>query len=193
MSTSGTCRSARNSVMPSVRFVTSASGVVRASSRHFSAMSAFVVQILRPRTTVAAVDLDGPRRDVRGVGAGVGLGDAERHVEVAGRDPRQVRRPSSHRCRASRPGSSRRSERWMAEQPFMHAPDAAISSSRIDASVMPARRRRTPRGWRCRPNRAVGEGLVERPRELVGRVLLPPVLVGEVGADPMHPLTDVQM
>ena len=29
-------------------------------------------------------------------------------------------------------------DRWIAEQPFIAAPDAAISSSTIDASVMPA-------------------------------------------------------
>ena len=28
-------------------------------------------------------------------------------------------------------------DRWMAEQPFIAAPDAATSSSTIDASVMP--------------------------------------------------------
>ena len=36
--------------MPSVRLATSSSGVVRASSRHFSAMWPLVFQILRPRT-----------------------------------------------------------------------------------------------------------------------------------------------
>ena len=34
-------------------------------------------------------------------------------------------------------GSIPKIDRWMAEQPFIAAPDAATSSSTIDASVMP--------------------------------------------------------
>ena len=57
MSTSGRCRSARSSVMPSVRRAHSSSGVVRTSSRTFSQSGALVVQTLRPaHDVVVAVE-----------------------------------------------------------------------------------------------------------------------------------------
>ena len=89
-STPSAWRSTRNSVMPCVGLSHCSSGVVRVSSRMRSASSAFDVHTLRPLIDVVVAVAHGAGRDARRVGAGVGLGDAERDVQRAGGDVGQV-------------------------------------------------------------------------------------------------------
>ena len=90
MSTLSRSSGAKNSVMPAVFFGDLARvAVVRHSRNIRSASCASRDPHLLPGDEVSAVDLAGERRDARGVGAGVGLGDRERHVQVAACGARQ--------------------------------------------------------------------------------------------------------
>jgi hypothetical protein len=131
---------------------------------------------------VAAVHLRRPGGDVGGVGAGVGLGDAEGHVEVAPHHPREVRRLHGVRAvlhhrvhpehrevdgRAAVEAGPRRRD-LLEHDRGLGDPGAAATELLRDGDAHPP---------------GVRERLVERPRELVPLVAPPPVLVGEVRAD----------
>ena len=85
-------------------------GVVRTSSSTHRSTGPCVVHTFGPGDDVVVAVPHGPGLDGRGVGPGVGLGDAERDVQIepsatAGEDLGD----SVRRCRTSRPGSCRRS------------------------------------------------------------------------------------
>ena len=190
MSTSGFCRSTISSVMPSVGLAHSSSGVVRTSSRHISQNGAFVVHTFAPvHDVLVAVAARRAGADRRGVGAGVGFGDTERDVQLAGGDPGQhllgeFGRPvAAHRLHPEdrqvdrRAAVHRRTGRGDLLEHHRRLGDPLPAAAELlgDGDADPA---------------AVGERVVEVPRELVRLVLLGPVLVGVVGADALDPLAD---
>ena len=87
-------------------------------------------------------------------------------------------------------GSMPKIDRWMAEQPFIAAPDAATSSRTIDASVMPRPAAAVLLGDGDADPTPFGHRPVEVPRELVVLVVVPPVGVVEAGAHGAHALAD---
>jgi hypothetical protein len=127
--------------------------------------------------------------DRRGVGAGVGLGDAERDVQVAGGDPGQHL--------SGELGRTVPTNRLHAEDRQVHGRAAVHRSAGRSDLLEHHRRLADPLtaaavllGDRDAHPTACSERLVEVPRELVGLVLRRPVLVREVGADPADALAD---
>ena len=122
--------------MPSVRFVHSASGVVRASRSTFEDSFAFEVQTFCPRT----MKLSPSRRAnvlIEGVsepafGSVMPNATWRRPPAASGRTRCFI---SAVPCRTT--GLRPKMVRWSAVAPFIAAPEAEISSSRIEASVMP--------------------------------------------------------
>ena len=110
---------------------------MRASSRHLAATCALVFQILRPRmrqppsTGVARVEMF-----VVSVPASGSVTPNDTCRSPAATCGRYVAFIASEPWWTT--GFMPNTDRWIAEQPFRQAPDAAISSSRIDASVIPA-------------------------------------------------------
>ncbi len=122
--------------MPSVGFTHSSRGVVRTSSRHISQNGAFVVHTLAPVTTYSS-----PSRTARVRMEVVSVPASGSVTPNAMWSSPDATRGSTWATSSGEPwrrtGSRPKIDRWMAEHPFMAAPDAAISSSITDASVMP--------------------------------------------------------
>ncbi len=122
--------------MPSVGLAHSSSGVVRTSRRHISQYGALVVHTLAPCTTYSSPSRTARVRiDVVSVPAS---GSVTPNATCS--SPEATRVSTSLASSGDpwrRTGSIPKIDRWIAEQPFIAAPDAAISSSITDASVMP--------------------------------------------------------
>ena len=189
MSTSGFCRSTISRVMPSVGLAHSSRGVVRTSSRHISQNGAFVVHTFAPCTTYSSPSRTARVRiDVVSVPAsGSVTPNATCSSPEATRvstSLRELGRPvAAHRLHPEdrqvdrRAAVHRRAGRGDLLEHHRRLGDALAAAAVLlgDGDADPA---------------ALGERVVEVPRELVGLVLLRPVLVGEVGADPSDPLAD---
>jgi hypothetical protein len=136
MVTAGSRSGARNRVRPSVRLAHSPAGVVRVSSRTRSDSSAFDVHTLRPVTRYPPPSRSALVRMavVSRPASGSVTPNATCSSPVATRG-RYLRLSSSEPCRTT--GCMPKIDRWMLLAPFMHAPDAATSSSTIEASVIP--------------------------------------------------------
>ena len=152
-STPSAWRSTRNSVIPWVGLAHSSSGVVRVSSRMRSASSAFDVHTLRPLIDVVVAVAHGPRRDVGRVGAGVGLGHAERDVQRPGGDVGQV--ALLHLLGAVDHDRVHAEHRQVQRRRAVHARARRgdLLRARSPPRGCPGRRRRSARGWRCRSTR----------------------------------------
>ncbi len=110
--------------------------MVRTSSRHSSQYGALVVHTLAPVTTYSSPSRTARVRievvSVPASGSVTPNATCSSPVATRGRTS-----AASSGDPYRRTGSIPKIDRWTAEQPFIAAPDAAISSSMIDASVMP--------------------------------------------------------
>ena len=135
-STAGSSESMKNSVMPSVGLAPSARAAVRVASMIFWDSSALVHQILRPLMTYSSPSrfADVVIRAVSVPASGSVSPNATCRPPSAARG-RMSRRISSVACLVTM--LKTKNEPCSALQPFMAAPEAAISSTISDASVMP--------------------------------------------------------